>query len=109
MTEVQAQEAEPVVAAFAQHVRAFHASLPIEEQRLLEELFALAAKTYAGKAEQVSGYGVHPGLSGLSGASLFSLASAWSDKVTTSGLNPGSDPLLETLSLLDSGLQPGQP
>lgn len=37
-------EAAAVARSFAEHVRAFHRSLPAEEQILLEEVFALAER-----------------------------------------------------------------
>ena len=42
MTEQTQPELSPVAASFAEHVRALHAGLPAEEQKLLEQVFALA-------------------------------------------------------------------
>lgn len=43
-------------AAFAEHVRAFHRSLPADEQVLLEEVFRLAALAESGAAHEVRGH-----------------------------------------------------
>jgi len=37
-----AESTSPVGAAFVEHIRAFHQSLPPDEQAMLEEIFALA-------------------------------------------------------------------
>ena len=42
MIEQSQPELSPAAASFAEHVRAFHAGLPAEEQKLLEQVFALA-------------------------------------------------------------------
>jgi hypothetical protein len=46
---------EPVAQSFADHVRAFHASLPGEEQALLEQVFALAGQA-AERRDDAQGY-----------------------------------------------------
>src|SRR5579859_2897320 len=45
----------PVAKSFAAHVRAFHAGLPVEEQQLLEQLFALAGAAVSAGGD-VEGY-----------------------------------------------------
>lgn len=57
MTQESQRETTPdrPATSFAQHVRAFHRSLPIEEQRMLEEVFALA-EMVASQGQDVSGY-----------------------------------------------------
>jgi hypothetical protein len=47
--------------SFAEHVREFHRSLPVEEKQLLEQVFSLAEAATAmmnAPAEEVAGYGV---------------------------------------------------
>jgi len=51
MTEATTAD-EKTRASFAEHVRAFHAGLPREEQQLLEQMFALAQASDA----DTSGY-----------------------------------------------------
>lgn len=57
MTQESQRETTPdrPATAFTQHVRAFHRSLPIEEQRMLEEVFALA-EMVASQSSDVSEY-----------------------------------------------------
>lgn len=45
-----------VAQAFADHVRMFHQALPTEEQRLLEQVFALATIA-ASNSDDTKGYG----------------------------------------------------
>ena len=41
----------PVARSFAEHIRNFHASLPADEQKLLEKVFALAEQATSQGAE----------------------------------------------------------
>jgi hypothetical protein len=56
MAEQPQAELSPVGASFAEHLGAFHRSLPPEEQKLLEEILALADRGMA--ADDTSGYAV---------------------------------------------------
>ncbi len=51
-----------IVASFAEHVRAFHRSLPDAEKQMLEQVFALAAAASAPAGDEVAGheYVYHP-------------------------------------------------
>jgi hypothetical protein len=55
MTRQSQSKIEAVAASFAEHVRAFHQSLPAEEQVLLEQIFALA-EMISGQDGDVQGY-----------------------------------------------------
>lgn len=55
MTEQPQPELSPVATSFAERVRAFHQSLPPEEQALLEQVFALAETAVAG-GEDTQGF-----------------------------------------------------
>ncbi len=50
------QEPSALMASFAEHVRAFHHSLPDAEKQLLEQVFALAGAASAPAGDEVSGY-----------------------------------------------------
>jgi hypothetical protein len=56
MPEESARATDPAAAAFAEHVRAFHRSLPPDEQALLEEVFRLAALAEAAEGGDVQGH-----------------------------------------------------
>lgn len=109
MAEAQAQQPGTVVAAFAEHVRAFHASLPVEEQQLLEQIFSLAAKSYSGDAAEVGGYSLKSSLLGSGGINPFSFTNAWPNNLRGPSFGAGNDPLLETITFLRAGMQSGLP
>ena len=54
MAEHSQPEMTPLAASFAEHVRAFHQSLPTDEQTLLEQVFALAEA--ARESAEVTGF-----------------------------------------------------
>jgi hypothetical protein len=68
MADTAGQAPSSAATAFARRIRAFHASLPPEEQRLLERVFALAEAAVASGADgEVAGYfatvsGTDPGV-----------------------------------------------
>lgn len=59
MAESAQPQQGPVVVAFAEHIRAFHRSLPPEEQELLEAVFTLAGSAGSNAAE-VQGFTAEP-------------------------------------------------
>ena len=54
MTQQSEPEISPITASFAERLSAFHRSLPPEEQKLLEEILALANRGMA--EDDTSGY-----------------------------------------------------
>ena len=54
MNEQGARDPQAVAAAFAEHLRAFHGSLPPDEQPLLEQVVALAEAVV--RAQDTAGY-----------------------------------------------------
>lgn len=57
MTQPSQPELSPIGASFAERLGAFHRSLPPEEQKLLEEILALADRGMA--ADDTSGYALN--------------------------------------------------
>jgi hypothetical protein len=57
MTQPSQPELSPIGASFAEHLSAFHRSLPPEEQKLLEEILALADRGMA--ANDTGGYALN--------------------------------------------------
>lgn len=56
MPETTGPSLSPVAASFARRMRAFHQSLPADEQKLLERVFALA-EAGSERSGDVEGYG----------------------------------------------------
>ena len=54
MAEQSGTQVSPTGAAFAEHLRAFHAGLPVDEKPLMEQLLALAEA--ATQNDEVRGY-----------------------------------------------------
>lgn len=75
MTEQSGTRVSPTGAAFAEHLRAFHAGLPAEEKPLMEQLLALAEA--ATQNDEVRGYAVDAflKLEGVKGESHYLKAS----------------------------------
>lgn len=57
MPERSQPDLSPIGASFAEHLSAFHRSLPPEEQKLLEEILALADRGMA--ADDTGGYALN--------------------------------------------------
>ena len=68
MAEQPQAELSPVGASFAAHLSAFHRSLPPEEQKLLEEILALADRGMGG--DDTSGYDAYQKLGNIFGESV---------------------------------------